>query len=277
MVSAHWQCDAWRIELSDRVSISMEGHVAEVMLNRPEKYNALDMQMFEALGVAADSLAKERKLRAVVLHGAGDNFCAGIDVETFTDPNVRIDKSLMEPVASSNGNLFQRAAYAWRELPVPVVCAVHGITFGGGLQIALGADLRYSAADTRFSIMETKWGLIPDMAISTTLRGVMPPDRIKELAWSARIFDATEALQHGIVTSIHEDPLAVAREFAKDCATRSPEAIRGIKRLVNGAWHLAEAESLALEAELQLGIMGSPNQVEAVRANLEKRPPNFSD
>ncbi|MGB5332966.1 MAG: crotonase/enoyl-CoA hydratase family protein [Woeseiaceae bacterium] len=263
--------------MSDRVSISMEGHVAEVMLNRPEKYNALDMRMFEALGEAADSLAKNRKLRAVVLHGAGDNFCAGIDVETFTDPKVRIDEKLMAPVASSKANLFQRTAYAWRELPVPVICAVHGITFGGGLQIALGADLRYSANDTRFSIMETKWGLIPDMAITTTLRGVMPPDRIKELAWSARVFDAAEALQLGIVTSIHEDPLAAARAFAQDCASRSPEAIRSIKQLVNEAWHLAEAESLALEAKLQFAIMGSPNQVEAVHANLEKRAPIFSD
>ena len=263
--------------MSDRVSIRTEGHVAEVMLKRPEKYNALDMRMFEALSDAADSLAKERKLRAVVLHGAGDNFCAGIDVKTFTDPGVRIDERLMEPVASSRANLFQRAAYAWRELPVPVICAVHGITFGGGLQIALGADLRYSAADARFSIMETKWGLIPDMAITTTLRGVMPPDQIKELAWSARVFDAAEALQLGIVTSIHEDPLAAAREFAQDCATRSPEAIRGIKQLVNEAWHLAEAEALALEAKLQSGIMGSPNQVEAVYANLEKRAPNFQD
>lgn len=275
--SAHWRYDAWRVELSDRVSISMEGHVAEVMLNRPEKYNALDMRMFDALGEAADSLAKEPELRAVILHGAGDNFCAGIDVDTFTDPKVRIDKTLMEPVASSNGNLFQRAGYAWRELPVPVICAVHGITFGGGLQIALGADLRYAAADTRFSIMETKWGLIPDMAISTTLRGVVPPDRIKELAWSARIFDAAEAVQLGIVTSIHDNPLAAARTFAEECAARSPDAIRGIKRLVNEAWHLGEAESLALEAKLQLRIMGSPNQVEAVRANLEKRPPKFRD
>ncbi|MDH3303791.1 MAG: crotonase/enoyl-CoA hydratase family protein [Gammaproteobacteria bacterium] len=263
--------------MSDRVSISLDGHVADVMLNRPEKYNALDMPMFEALGEAADELAKKPDLRAVVLHGAGDNFCAGIDIDVFTDPQLRIDKTLMAPIASSKANLFQRAAYAWRELPVPVICALHGITFGGGLQIALGADLRYAAADTRLSIMETKWGLIPDMAISTTLRGVVPPDRVKELAWSARVFDATEALQLGIVTNIHDDPLSAAREFAQDCAARSPDAIRAIKQLVNEAWHLQEAESLALEAKLQLGIMGLPNQVEAVRANLEKRPPRFAD
>jgi enoyl-CoA hydratase/carnithine racemase len=265
------------MELSDRVKISMNEHVAEVMLNRPDKYNALDMRMFEALVAAADSLAKKPELRAVVLHGAGGNFCAGIDVDVFTNPDVKIDQTLMEPIAGSKANLFQRAAYAWRELPVPVICALDGVVYGGGLQIALGADLRYAAADTRFSIMETKWGLIPDMAISATLRHIVAADKIKELAWSAKVFDANEALALGIVTGIHADPVAAAKKFAKDCAARSPDAIRGIKRLVNEAWHLTEADSLALEAKLQLGIMGSPNQIEAVRANLEKREPKFSD
>jgi len=263
--------------LNDRVKISLNEHVAEVKLNRPDKYNALDMQMFEALVAAADSLANEPKLRAVVLHGAGGNFCAGIDVGVFTDPSVKLDQTLMQPIGVSKANLFQRAAYAWRELPVPVICALDGVTYGGGLQIALGADLRYAAADTRFSIMETKWGLIPDMAISATLRHIVAADKIKELAWSAKVFDATEALALGIVTAIHADPLAAAKRFAEDCAARSPEAIRGIKQLVNEAWHLSEAESLALEAKLQLGIMGSPNQIEAVRANLESRQPKFAD
>jgi enoyl-CoA hydratase/carnithine racemase len=263
--------------LNDRLSINLDGPVAEVMLDRPEKYNALDMRMFEALGEAADSLSNNRSVRAVILHGAGGNFCAGIDVSVLTDPEVKIDETLMAPVAPSAANLFQRAAYAWRELPVPVICALNGITYGGGLQIAAGADLRYSAADAQFSIMETKWGLIPDMAISTTLRNIVPADRLKELAWSARVFDATEALQLGIVTGIHDDPLAAARKIAHDCAGRSPEAIRGIKQLVNEAWHLDEAESLALEAKIQLAVIGSPNQAEAVMANLEKRPPKFAD
>lgn len=263
--------------MNDRLKLSMDGHVAVVMLNRPEKYNALDLRMFEALGEAADSLAKEPRLRAVVLHGAGGNFCAGIDITVFTDPGVRIDESLMAPIAPSAANLFQRAAYAWRELPVPVVCALNGITFGGGLQIALGADLRYSSADAQFSIMESKWGLIPDMSISTTLRGLVRPDHVKELAWSARIFEATEAVQLGIVTGIHDDPLAAARNTAEQCAARSPGAVRGIKTLVNEAWQLSEAEALALEARLQFGLIGSADQAEAVRANLDKRKPVFND
>ena len=263
--------------VNDRVNVSVKQHVAEVMLNRPDKYNALDMAMFDALHAAAEQLADETSLRAVVLCGAGGNFCAGIDVGVFTNPDVQIGAELMKPVAGSPANLFQRAAYAWRELPVPVICALDGTCYGGGLQIALGADLRYASPGTRFSIMEAKWGLVPDMAISATLRHIMPVDRVKELAMSARIFDATEARDLGLVTAVHDDPLAAARQFAGDCASRSPQAIRGIKRLVNEGWELPEAESLALEAELQSTVMGSPNQVEAVMANLQKRAPEFSD
>lgn len=263
--------------MNDRISIKVDNHVAEVMLNRPEKYNALDLEMFEALHETARSLAQAPALRAVVLYGAGDNFCAGIDVDVFTNPDVSIDEALMQPVEDSCANLFQRAAYGWRELPVPVICALDGICYGGGLQVALGADLRYASAAARFSIMETKWGLIPDMAITTTLRHIMPVDKVKELAMSARIFDAAEALDFGLLTGIHDDPLAAARQYAAEVATRSPEAIRGIKRLVNEAWNLSEAEALALEARLQHRIMGSANQVEAVTANLQKRAPEFKD
>ena len=263
--------------MKERLKISIDGHVAQVMLNRPDKYNALDLAMFNALNEAADTLAKESKVRAVVLHGAGDHFCAGIDISVLNDPDVKIDASMLAPLAPSAANLFQRAAYAWRELPMPVICALQGTTFGGGLQIAAGADLRYAAADARFSIMETKWGLIPDMAISTTLRDIVRADQLKELAWSARVFDAAEARQLGIITNIEDDPLAAATRIAHECAARSPDAIRGIKRLVNEAWHLSEADSLALEAELQLGVIGAPNQAEAVVANLEKRAPVFSD
>ncbi len=263
--------------MNDRVAITVDGHVANVMLNRAHKYNALDMKMFGALGDAADSVRQDSAIRAVVLHGDGENFCAGIDTNMFADPSVRLDAALMEPVEPSAANLFQRAAYAWRELPVPVICALQGITYGGGLQIALGADLRVAARDARFSIMETKWGLVPDMAMSTTLRGIVAADRAKELAWSARVFGVDEALTLGIVTAVEDDPLAAARAMATEYATKSPEAIRGIKRLVNEAWQLSEGEALAMEARLQLGVIGSPNQVEAVTANLEKRPPEFAD
>ena len=263
--------------MSDRLIVSVDGHVAEVMLNREHKYNALDMRMFEALGEAADRLAADASIRAVVLHGAGGNFCAGIDLDVLSDAETDFGAALRSPIAPSAANVFQRAAYAWRELPVPVICAVTGVTFGGGLQIALGADIRYAAPDAQMSIMESKWGLIPDMAISTTLRHLVTPDCAKELAWSGRVFGADEALAMGIITAIVDDPLAMARSFARDCAQKSPQAIRGIKALVNGAWQLSEAASLALEAELQGAIIGGDNQLEAVRAHIAKRKPEFKD
>lgn len=263
--------------MNDRVDIRIDEHVAEVMLNRPEKFNALDLDTFDALDEAARTLGGESSVRAVVLHGAGENFCAGIDLSVLQGGISDVGEALLSTVEGSLANRFQRAAYAWRELPMPVICALQGITFGGGFQIAMGADLRYAAADTQMSIMESKWGLIPDMAISTTLRNIVPPDRVKELAWTARVFDVAEALQLGIVTSIEEEPLAAARRMARACAEKSPDAIRGIKSLVNDAWSRSEKDSLALEAQLQLRLLGSKNQAEAVRANLEKRQPDFAD
>jgi len=263
--------------VNKRLEISIENHVAEVMLNRPEKLNALDLETFDALDAAARSLEGDKSVRAVVLHGAGENFCAGIDLSVLQGGIDDLGEALLAPVEGSPANRFQRAAYAWRELPVPVICALQGVTLGGGFQIAMGADLRYAAPDTQLSIMESKWGLIPDMAISTTLRHIVPPDRVKELAWTARVFGAEEGLELGVLTSIEEEPLAVARRVAKVCAERSPDAIRGIKCLVNEAWSRSEKDSLALEAQLQLRLLGSGNQAEAVRANLEKRKPDFAD
>lgn len=262
--------------MSNRVDIRIDNHVAEVMLNRPDKFNAVDFDMFHALDEAARSLEAESSVRAVVLHGSGENFCSGLDIAAMQGVE-DLGAALLEPVAGSAANIFQRAAYAWRELPVPVVCALHGVVYGAGFQIALGADLRYAAPGARFSIMESKWGLIPDMAITTTLRDILPPDRVKELAWTARVFDAAEALERGIVTAIEEDPLAAARKMARAICGRSPDAVRGIKCLVNEAWQRSENEALALEAQLQLRVLGAPNQVEAVRANLEKRDPGFLD
>ena len=263
--------------MSERVRISIEGHVAEVMLDRPDKMNALDIEMFRALDATGRRLQSEPGVRAVVLHGAGENFCAGIDLATFSEGGPDAVRTLLAPTEGSIANLAQRAGYAWRELTMPVICAVRGVTFGGGFQVAAGADLRFAAPDTRFSIMESKWGIIPDMAITTTLRGIVPPDRIKELAWSGRIFGAEEALGLGLLTAIEDDPLAAARAVAQACAERSPDAIKGVKRLVNEAWGVSEKEALALEARIQMGLLGSPNQREAVAANMQRRKPDFAD
>lgn len=263
--------------MDDRVSLNVQDHIAEVVLDRSGKHNALDMRMFEALVAAADTLAGDTSVRAVILRGAGDNFCAGIDLELFSAFSDGIEPALFAPQPGSPANLFQRAAFAWRELPVPVVCVIQGIAWGGGLQIALGADLRYAAPDARLSIMEIQWGLIPDMAISATARNVVDVDVLKELAWTGRIIDAAEADRLGLVTAIHPDPLAAARSTAAEIAARSPDAVRAIKQLLETGWQSAVPTSLALEAALQGEILGKPNQLEAVRANLGKRKPVFSD
>lgn len=264
--------------MSDRVTVEIRNHVAEVTLNRPEKHNAVDLAMIEALIAAGESLADDTSVRAVVLHGAGENFCAGIDLSVFQGAGIDgLDKQAFQPRDGSPANFFQSAAYVWRALPVPVIAAIRGVAFGAGLQIALGADIRYATSDARFSIMEIKWGIIPDMAITLTLRDVMPVDRIKELAYSGRIIASSEAEKVGLITSVWEDPLDAARGLAAEIAGKSPDAIRAIKGLINNAWHDSVEGALQREAELQIKVMATPNHTEAVKANLEKRSAEFLD
>lgn len=263
--------------MNTRVRISIDNHVAEVLLDRPEKHNAIDLQMFDELAEAGIRLSGERSVRAVVLAGAGENFCAGIDLGVFSDPGDAIDPESLAPQGDSPANRFQRAAFAWREVPVPVICAIRGVAFGGGAQIALGADVRYAAPDAKLSIMEIRWGLIPDLAISVTASNLVREDRLRELAYTGRVVDASEALQLGLVTALHDDPLGAARDTASLIASRSPGAIRAMKTLFNARRDLDARHSLALEARLQSGIIGRPDQVEAVRANIESREPDFKD
>ena len=263
--------------MADRVTLTVADHVATVTLNRPDKHNALDRAMFDALGEAGDQLRADPTVRAVVLTGAGPHFCAGIDTSMFSAGAAAFDPDFMKPRDDSPANLWQRAAYIWREVPVPVICAITGIAYGGGLQIALGADLRFAAPDARLSVMEIKWGIIPDMGITTTLSRCMPVDRIKELALTGRIVAGTEACELGLVTAVHDDPRRAAQETAALIAARNPDAVRAIKRLFDAAWGLPDADALKLEASQQLSVLGKPNQVEAVMANLEKRDPQFTD
>ena len=264
--------------MSERVLTDIEDGVATVTLNRAAKHNALDMGMFDALAETGDSLKNMPSLRAVVLHGAGENFCAGIDVSVFSGGGIAAAGGhLMEPRDGSVANIFQSAAWVWQEVPVPVIAALRGVAFGAGLQLALGADIRYAAPDVQLSIMEIKWGLIPDMAISGTARRLVPPDRLKELAFTGRIVTAGEAREAGLVTAVTDEPLAAATALARDIAGRSPDAVRAIKKLFADAWQADVPASLRREAESQLAIMRGANQAEAVRANIEKRKPGFSD
>jgi enoyl-CoA hydratase/carnithine racemase len=264
--------------MAERLEVEMQGHVAIVRLNRPQKRNAIDIEMFEAIIEVGSRLASDATVRAVVLTGAGDHFCAGIDVAAFRGGGISVAGSgRMDATDDSPANFFQKAAFAWRELPVPVIAAIQGVAFGGGLQIALGADIRFATANAQLSIMEIKWGLVPDMAISATAHHLMPVDRAKELAYTGRVISGSEARTAGLITEVKEDPFAAAMELAGEIAARSPQAIRAIKKLFDESWHPHTGESLRLEARLQTSLMGDPNQLEAVQANLQKRKPDFCD
>lgn len=261
--------------MTERLDVDVTDQVATVTLNRPDKHNAVDRDMFDAFIDVGTSLGADRSLRAVVLTGAGNNFCAGIDIGTFTGGGV--DASLMAPVENSVANYFQSAAYVWRQMPVPVIAALKGVVFGAGLQIALGADIRIAGRDSRLSVMEVKWGLIPDMAVATTLPPLLSYDRAAELTWTGRIVEADEALEIGLVTRLDDKPEAAAMELARQIAGRSPDSIRAAKTLLQSSYVGRDAELLRLEAELQARVMALPNQREAVEANVANREPRFGD
>ncbi|MGB5349667.1 MAG: crotonase/enoyl-CoA hydratase family protein [Polyangiales bacterium] len=262
--------------MSERVQLSIDNHVATVRMSRPEKRNALDADMFEALIQTGKRIIADKSVRAVVLHGEGKAFCAGLDFGSFMGSPDLMQK-LLSRGKESPANMAQRAGWIWQEVQVPVIAAIHGFAFGGGLQIALGADLRYVTADSQFSVMEIKWGLIPDMSITQTMLDIVPLDVAKELTFTGRTISGTEALALGLVTRVSEDPLADALETAKLIATKSPHAIRAGKTLLRDAPKMSRTDALKLETALQVTLLGSPNQMEAVQANMMKRNPDFKD
>jgi len=258
----------------ERVRVSTEDHVARVCLARPEKKNALDLAMFEALAAAAEPLADDPDIRAVVLHGEGSAFSAGLDVGAIMgDP--RTVGTLLKKAPGEITNLAQRVVWAWRELPVPVIAALHGEVFGGGFQIALGADIRIAAPDARLSIMEVRWGLVPDMAGSRILKELVGYDVAMELTLTGGIVSGDDARGLGLVTRVASDPLAQARATAAAIASRSPDAVRAIKHLLHHAPRLDDREGLDLETRLQMSLLGGKSQLEAARAGLEGREPVF--
>jgi enoyl-CoA hydratase/carnithine racemase len=269
--------------MSERVTIQIEGGVADVRLARPDKLNSLDPAMFEGLVAAGRRVARDPSVRAVVLSGEGRAFCAGLDFASFQAMKDRGDDAEVElQVSAATGgdtpaNRAQLASWIWREVPVPVIAAVHGYAYGGGLQVALGADIRLVAPDAQLSVREVVWGLIPDMAGPTIFRDLVRADVLKELTFTGRIVGGAEAVALGLATRVSERPFEDALAMAREIAGRSPHAIRAAKRLLDSVARLGDADSLKLEETLQLSLIGSPNQVEAVRANFEKRAPSFVD
>lgn len=265
--------------MSDRVTVNVSDGVADVRMNRPDKMNALDQAMFEGLIEVGARLAADSAVRSVVLSGEGRAFCAGLDFMSFMamsggKPN---GGGLLGRPQGSPANRAQSAAYVWMNLPVPVIAAVHGVAFGGGLQIALGADVRFVAPDARLSVMEIKWGLIPDMTGTQTLRRLVRLDVAKELTFTGRIVSGEEAVALGLATHVSDKPLEDATTMAREIAQKSPDAIRAGKTLLNDSGLVSLEDGLRLEERLQRGLIGSPNQLEAVQANMDKRLPQFKD
>jgi enoyl-CoA hydratase/carnithine racemase len=248
--------------------------VAHLQLARPEKMNALDAITFPELIRAADELTANPQVRVVVMSGQGRAFCAGLDLSLFTNPNLR---SMLGDSDADGVNDVQRAVWAWRKLPVPVIAAVHGTAFGGGLQLMLGADIRFIAPSAKLSIMEIEYGIIPDICGTQLWGNLVREDVMRELTFSGRIFDGNEAVALGFATKLSDDPLASALACATAIAARSPDAIRSAKKLFNNYRSSGPAEGLRREAQAQIELLYTPNQMEAVAAKMEKRTPRFID
>ncbi len=277
--------------MSDRIQITRDGGVADVRLNRPDKMNALDPAMFEALSQTADELARDPALRCVVLSGEGRTFCAGLDFASFQamgptatspenpsgDVEARPSSNLLDADDGRITHRAQQAVYGWTEMPVPVIAAVHGHALGGGIQLALGADLRIVSPDAQLSVLEIRWGLIPDMTGTQALVNLVGLDVAKELTFTGRTVSGTEAVELGLCTRVSDHPRTDALTLAHEIASKSPHAIRAAKRLFNTAPKVSTAEGFANERREMTALIGSPNQVEQVMAFFEKRTPNFSD
>lgn len=269
--------------MTDRVTLTIAGGIADVRMNRPEKRNALDGAMFQGLADIGEQLTTDTDVRVVVLSGEGSSFCAGLDFSSFqtmasgTPPLPGDDTS---PGAMKEGritHLGQQVCWVWQEIPVPVIAAVHGHALGGGMQIALGADVRVVHPDTQMSLREVHWGLVPDMTGTFMLSSLVRADVAKELVFTARVFDGREALALGLATRLSETPHDDAISLAREIAARSPDAVRGAKALLNGLFNQGAAQQFAEERRVIGSLVGQPNQVEAVMANFEKRPAAFTD
>lgn len=280
---------------ADRVTVSTQHGVADVRLARPDKMNALDGRMFRSLVAAGDAVGADRSVRAVVLSGEGRSFCAGLDLASFAamaagtvpigpdpDGGTAADgptgpPSIVDRLPGRPSNLFQEAAHVWQALRQPVIVALHGHVLGGGLQIALGADIRLCTPDAQLSVMEVRWGLLPDMTGPQALVRLCGLDVAKELVFTGRRISGTEALALGLVTRVVDDPLEAALTLAAEVAGRNPEAVQGAKALLNAAGTRPLETSLVDESRRMEALIGSPNQVEAVRAEMERRAPVFTD
>lgn len=267
--------------MNDRVTITMlDDGIADVRMNRPDKMNALDADQWAALVEAIDQLKATDGLRVVVLSGEGRAFCAGLDLASMAgerDPGTSSTGHSLADRTKGIANHAQYVAWGWRELAVPVIAAVHGVAFGAGSQIMAGADIRIVHPDTRIAIMEMKWGLVPDVGGMPLWRTQVADDVLREMIYTNREFNGHEAKAMGFATHVSDDPRAHALELAKVIANKNPHAIRGAKRLCNAIATATDAALLQAESDEQVKVIRTPNQMEAVMAEMQKRKPNFTD
>jgi enoyl-CoA hydratase/carnithine racemase len=260
--------------VSDRVRIDRQGDVAYLTLTHASKHNALDWEMLNALVEAADTLGADRALRGVILHGEGASFCSGLDFPKFTKEPTRMARAFAK-IGLRSTNLFQEACWAFRRLPMPVIAVLHGRCFGGGVQLALAADFRFTTPDCELSIMEAKWGLIPDMTGSVTLRELMPMDQAKLLTMTGRVFSGEQALSYNLVTDVCVDPMAEAEALMAELITRSPDSVAATKQLFHQTWVADEDTAFSVESRLQALVLLGQNQRAAMKANFKKQAPRF--
>jgi enoyl-CoA hydratase/carnithine racemase len=260
---------------ANRVQVDVRDEIAYATMVRSEKYNGLDWEMFEGLIAAATAIGKDSSVRAVILQGEGKAFSTGLDFKAFTAKPARMVRAFVKPPRRST-NLFQESAWCWRRLPVPVIAVLHGRCYGGAMQIALAADFRFATPDCELSIMEAKWGLIPDMSGTVPLRELVGIDVAKELTMTGRIFDGREAKALGLVTGVADDPLQPALALAEQLKARSPDAVSASKVLFNTMWSQSEDDAFATERRVQRKLLYKGNQREAMKANFEKRAPKYS-
>lgn len=259
-----------------RVCVTYSDHIAHVELNRPDKRNAVDPEMFEALIAAGQDVAAS-DARAVVLSGAGAAFCAGIDIGSLGGMIGKDIHAMITPRSHGDGttNRWQEAAMVWHRLEMPVIAALHGVCFGAGMQIALGADMRIAAPDTKLAVMEMKWGIVPDMGGMVLLPRLVRSDVMRRLVYTAAPVAAEQAERWGLVTEIAEDPLEAAMALAREIAGKSPRAVRAAKALMAIAEREDAEAVLRAESELQAGLIGTPEQMEVIAAQFAKRPAVF--
>ena len=265
---------------NDRVAVDIADGVADVRLTRPDKMNAVDGPMFEALVEAGEWLKDQSAVRAIVLSGEGRGFCAGLDFTSFQAMAQGPERSGAGRVLDRGDRITsrgQQAVYTWTEQQVPVIAAVHGPALGAGFQLALGADIRFIAPDATMSVLEIRWGLVPDMTGTQMLPRLVGLDVAKELAFTGRMVSGTECVELGLATHLSDDPRTDALSLAREIASKSPQAIRGAKRLISMAGQVSLAEGFASEASTMASLIGSPNQVESVTAYFEKRDPVYED